>query len=153
MNHAKRAAATAATAAIIATAGVAGATSASAADNCPPGQEQVAAFGKTQCGTVTEIPDPPNQNQTGETGGQADSTTSSVTPSVGVILRDDNGALTTSGLSNRDQFEYLGEKMDGKHGDGTLIKIRQTSTGMGGWGELREGWIPVKYTQLPTMFD
>jgi hypothetical protein len=79
-------------------------------------------------------------------------TTSAVTPAVGVDFRDDHGNRTTSGISNRDQFEYLGVQREGKNGDGTLIKVRQLTNGRGGWGKLYTGWIPVKYTQLPSMF-
>ena len=79
-------------------------------------------------------------------------TVSSVTPSVGVDFRDDHGNRTSSGLSNRDQFEYLNARRQGRSGDGMLIKVRQITHGKGGWGPLYTGWIPVKYTQLPSMF-
>lgn len=77
--------------------------------------------------------------------GQIGSVIGFVTPAVGVDFRDDNGNRTTSGLSPRDQFKYLGQRKVGINGDGTLIKVRQITQGMGGWGDLYEGWIPEKY--------
>lgn len=110
---------------------------AASAASCPSGQVAIAGG----CGTVVgTLPD------------QSHGTTGSVVPEVGVDFRDEHGHRTGSGLSNQDQFRYLDQKKDGLNGDGTLIKVRQTTKGKGGWGELYEGWIPVKYTQLPKMF-
>lgn len=124
---------------------IAGTASASALD-CKPGQVKVMG----QCGTVT-----------GEDKRQGRSTgiTSFVTPSVGVDFRDNNGNKTGSGFYPANAFEYLGRKMHGKNGDGTLILVRQLtkaddgSVTQSGYGNLYTGWIPVKYTQIPSMFN
>lgn len=111
------------------------------ADSCPVGQEMTA-WG---CGTVE---DHPEQNES-----RGISTISSVKPSVGVDFRDANGNRTASGLSSRDQFKWLGETMPGNGTDGPLIKVEQISKNSGGWGPLYIGWIPVKYTQAPSLFQ
>lgn len=119
-----------------------------AADSCKPGQVQTS-FG---CGDVTgEIK--------GEQG-HPTGTTSFVTPSVGVDFRDENGRKTGSGFYPANAFEYLGKKKHGINGDGTLILVRQmtkandgASIVQSGYGNLYKGWIPVKYTQLPSMFE
>lgn len=111
---------------------------ASAVGHCSPGQV-VTGFG---CGTVKETA--PDETRGG-------TITTAVT--FDVNFRDDNGDRTSSGLGANDQFHYLGAKKMGKNGDGMLIKVKQTTTGQGGWGSLYEGWIPVKYTQLPSMFN
>ncbi|MCP9209510.1 hypothetical protein [Streptomyces cucumeris] len=109
-----------------------GAPAASAA-GCPEGQVKTSmGCGKTSKGT---------------------NSISSVTPAVGVDFRDASGNRTSSGLSNSDQFEWLGGKMTGKGDDGMLIEVRQVTHDMGGWGPLYQGWIPVKYTQLPGMWS
>jgi hypothetical protein len=109
----------------------------SAAEHCKLG-EVATSLG---CGKVTQtLPD--------ETKGG--STTSAVT--VPVDFRDADGNRTSSGLGVNDQFHWLGGKKQGKNGDGLLIEIRQTTHGGGGWGPLYEGWIPVKFTQIPSMF-
>jgi len=118
------------------------------ADSCKPGQVQTA-YG---CGDVTgEIK--------GEQG-KSTGITSFVTPAVGVDFRDENGNKTGSGFYPANGFEYLGKKKHGKNGDGTLILVRQmtksqdgASITQSGYGNLYKGWIPVKYTQLPSMFD
>lgn len=117
------------------------------ASDCKPGQVKTA-YG---CGDVT-----------GEVKGeQGESTgiTSFVTPAVGVNFRDENGTKTSSGFYPVNGFEYLGKKKAGKNGDGTLILVRQmtksadgSSVTQSGYGSLYKGWIPVKYTQLPSMF-
>lgn len=110
----------------------------SATGDCPTGQEKTV-FG---CATVTNAPD--------ITRGHG--SISSVTPSSGVVFRDGNGNRTTSGLSPRDKFMYVGQKMEGKNGDGTLILVKQMTKGVGGWGPLYLAWIPVKYTANPELF-
>lgn len=125
---------------------------AASADSCGPGQTARSTTqevknpltGEMEKGTVTECV------KADEFTGK---TISFVTPAVGVDFRDDNGNRTASGLSSNDQFEYLGEKRAGVNGDGTLIRIRQITTGKGGWGSRYEGWIPVKYTSVPSLFD
>ena len=117
-----------------------------AADSCKPGQVKTA-YG---CGDVTgEIK--------GEQG-KSTGITSFVTPAVGVDFRDENGNKTGSGFYPANAFEYLGKKKHGKNGDGTLILVRQMTKAddgavtQSGYGTLYKGWIPVKYTQLPSMF-
>lgn len=127
----------AAAAAIAGTIALGGA--ASAAD-CPAGQQMTV----RGCGTVTTYPDETRSSETG--------TSSFVTPAVGVDFRDDNGNRTSSGLSNQDQFVWLGGKKPGKNGDGTLIQVKQTTHGKGGWGSLYIGWVPLKYVSGPEMF-
>lgn len=147
----KTIAAGAAAVAIAGTIGLAG--TASADSQCGPGATAKVHYenrvnpqtGKTERAKITECPD------VVVSGGQGTSI-SSVTPGVGVDFRDDNGNRTSSGLSNQDQFEYLNAKKPGKNGDGTLIKVKQITKGKGGWGSMYIGWIPVKYTQIPSMF-
>lgn len=110
----------------------------SATESCPAGQEATL-FG---CATVTHHPDEENRRDTG--------ITSAVT--VNVSFRDNHGNKTDSGISTEDQFKWLGGKKLGKNGDGMLIEVEQTTEGKGGWGSLYQGWIPVKYTQIPSMF-
>lgn len=119
-----------------------------AADSCKPGQVKTA-YG---CGDVTgEIK--------GEQG-KSTGITSFVTPAVGVDFRDEDGNKTGSGFYPANGFEYLGKKKHGKNGDGTLILVRQLTKAQdgnavtqSGYGTLYKGWIPVKYTQIPSMFD
>lgn len=117
-----------------------------AASDCPAGQTKTA----MGCGTVQ------NSAETGFHTG----TTSFVTPAVGVDFRDDSGRKTGSGFYPANAFEYLGKKKHGINGDGTLILVRQMTKkkdGAGitqsGYGSLYRGWIPAKYTQVPSMFD
>lgn len=117
------------------------------ASDCKPGQVKTS-FG---CGDVTgEIK--------GEQG-KSTGITSFVTPAVGVDFRDEEGNKTGSGFYPANAFEYLGKKKHGKNGDGTLILVRQLTRAddgtvtQSGYGTLYKGWIPVKYTQLPSMFD
>lgn len=111
-----------------------------AATDCPAGQE-VTIMG---CGKVTQtVPDETIRRGTG--------TISATT--VNVDFRDENGNRTSSGMGTGDQFEWLGGRKPGKNGDGTLIEVKQTTTGKGGWGDRYEGWIPAKYTQIPSMFN
>jgi hypothetical protein len=125
--------------------------SASADSGCGPGvtaktsQRMVTnpLTGKQEMGTVTECPDV--KISAGVT------VVSSVTPGVGVDFRDDNGNRTSSGLSSRDQFKYLGLKKVGKGEDGMLVKVEQITQGRGGWGELYIGWVPMKYTARPDL--
>lgn len=141
----KTIAAGAAAAAIAGTIALGGTASAT---DCKPGQLKTA-YG---CGDVTgEIK--------GEQG-HPTGTTSFVTPSVGVDFRDELGRKTGSGFYPANGFEYLGRKKHGINGDGTLILVRQMtrakdgpSVTQSGYGTLYMGWIPVKYTQLPSMFD
>jgi len=119
---------------------------AAAASDCKPGQVKIAGG----CGNVTgEIK--------GEQG-RSTGITSFVTPAVGVDFRDENGNKTGSGFYPANAFEYLGKKKHGKNGDGTLILVRQLTRQDGpgitqsGYGNLYKGWIPVKYTQAPSMF-
>jgi hypothetical protein len=118
-----------------------------AADSCKPGQVQTA-YG---CGDVT-----------GEIKGEQGSPTgirSFVTPAVGVDFRDEDGNKTGSGFYPANSFEYLGKKKQGKNGDGVLILVRQETKQdsptvvQSGYGTIYKGWIPVKYTQIPSMFD
>ncbi|AYD81185.1 hypothetical protein SEA_JUSTBECAUSE_16 [Streptomyces phage JustBecause] len=118
-----------------------------AADSCKPGQVQTA-YG---CGDVT-----------GEIKGEQGSPTgirSFVTPVVGVDFRDEDGNKTGSGFYPANSFEYLGKKKQGKNGDGVLILVRQETKQdsptvvQSGYGTIYKGWIPVKYTQIPSMFD
>lgn len=110
-----------------------------AVTDCPAGQEMTV-FG---CGKVTSHPDESIHQGTGSH--------SAVT--VPVDFRDESGNRTSSGMGTGDQFEWLGGRKPGKNGDGTLIEVKQTTTKMGGWGNLYTGWIPVKYTQIPSMFN
>lgn len=116
-------------------------TGVAATSDCPAGQEKTV-FG---CAEV--------QHYEGETVQRGTGKISAVTPSQGVTLRDKNGNRTGSGLSNQDQFEWLGGKKPGKNGDGVLIEVKQITQGKGGWGSDYIGWIPVKYTQAPQMFN
>jgi len=118
-----------------------------AADSCKPGQVQTA-YG---CGDVT-----------GEIKGEQGKPTgirSFVTPAVGVDFRDEDGNKTGSGFYPANSFEYLGKKKQGKNGDGVLILVRQETKQdsptvvQSGYGTIYKGWIPVKYTQIPSMFD
>lgn len=118
-----------------------------AADSCKPGQVQTA-YG---CGDVT-----------GEVKGEQGKSTgirSFVTPAVGVDFRDEDGNKTGSGFYPANSFEYLGKKKQGKNGDGVLILVRQETKQdsptvvQSGYGTIYKGWIPVKYTQIPSMFD
>ncbi len=126
-------------------------TAATADTACGPGgeaevtQETVRnpVTGAMELGTVTTCPDVTTFRTT---------VISSVTPAVGVDFRNDDGDRTASGLSSHDQFRFLHLTKEGKGGDGLLIKVRQTTQGKGGWGPLYEGWIPAKYTQIPSMF-
>lgn len=111
----------------------------SAAEQCKVG-EVLTSFG---CGNVTTAPDESHRRGTGST--------SAVTTAV--TFRDARGNRTGSGLGIEDQFEWLGSKKQGKNGDGPLIEVRQITHGKGGWGPLYEGWIPAKYTQIPSMWD
>lgn len=118
-----------------------------AASDCKPGQVKVMG----QCGDVTgEI----KGEQGRETG-----ITSYVTPAVGVDFRDEAGNKTGSGFYPVNLFEYLGKKKHGKNGDGTLILVRQLTRDdpgtvvQSGYGDLYRGWIPVKYTQAPELFE
>lgn len=108
-----------------------------AAKDCPAGQDATL-FG---CAVVTTAPDEVKQGT---------NVNSAVT--VDVDFRDAQGNRTSSGMGNEDQFQWLGGKKPGKNGDGALIQVRQLTRGQGGWGPLYEGWIPVKYTQIPSMF-
>ncbi|MFE0472539.1 hypothetical protein ACFW2V_13085 [Streptomyces sp. NPDC058947] len=110
-----------------------------ATTDCPTGQEMTV----MGCAKVTDYEDETVQQGTGSH--------SAVT--VDVTFRDDQGNRTTSGMSSQDQFEWLGGKKPGKNGDGMLIEVKQISRGKGGWGPLYQGWIPVKYTHIPRMFD
>lgn len=110
------------------------------ADGCPAGQDMTV-FG---CAKVQGYPDQSSSSGT--------NIRSSITPAGGVDFRDSRGNRTGSGISNEDQFEWLGGKKPGKNGDGTLIEVKQVTHGKGGWGPLYQGWIPVKFTQLPSMF-
>jgi hypothetical protein len=110
-----------------------------AASDCPTGQEMTV----MGCATVKNYDD--------ETIRQGTGSTSFVT--VDVDFRDNDGNRTSSGMSNQDQFEWLGGKKPGKNGDGMLIEVKQISTGKGGWGSLYQGWIPVKFTSAPRMFN
>lgn len=141
----KTIATTAAAAALAGTVALGGVASAS---SCPSGQVKTA-YG---CGQVT-----------GEIKGEQGHPTgisSFVTPAVGVDFRDENGNKTGSGFYPANAFEYLGKKKHGKNGDGTLILVRQmtkaqdgASITQSGYGNLYKGWIPAKYTQIPSMFD
>lgn len=137
-------AAGAAAAALAGTIALGGTASAS---SCPSGQVKTS-FG---CGTVT-----------GEIKGEQGHPTgirSFVTPAVGVDFRDEDGNKTGSGFYPANSFEYLGKKKQGKNGDGTLILVRQETKHdsptvvQSGYGTLYKGWIPVKYTQAPEMFE
>lgn len=117
------------------------------ADSCKPGQVKTA-YG---CGDVT-----------GEIKGEQGKSTgirSFVTPAVGVDFRDEDGNKTGSGFYPANSFEYLGKKKQGKNGDGVLILVRQETKQdspmvvQSSYGTLYKGWIPVKYTQIPSMFD
>ncbi|MDQ8707537.1 hypothetical protein RCO28_34465 [Streptomyces sp. LHD-70] len=57
-----------------------------------------------------------------------------VTGGQGLSLRDANGTRTGSGLSDNDRAEFIA------CGPGGLVQIRQTTSGRGGWGTLREGY-------------
>jgi hypothetical protein len=118
-----------------------------AASDCKPGQVKIMG----QCGDVTgEI----KGEQGVETG-----INSFVTPAVGVDFRDENGNKTGSGFYPVNAFEYLGKKKQGINGDGTLILVRQLTRQdpgtvvQSGYGSLYRGWIPVKYTQAPELFE
>ena len=113
-----------------------------AVKDCPAGQE-MSVMG---CAKVTHHP-------SGRKGTGTHSAVDGRKAPSGVDLRDGNGNRTTSGLGPDDQFEWLGGKKPGKNGDGTLIEVKQVTTGKGGWGPLYEGWIPVKFTQIPSMFN
>lgn len=141
----KTIAAGAAAAALAGTIAIGGTASAS---SCPSGQVKTA-YG---CGTVTGEVKGEQGHPTG--------TTSFVTPAVGVDFRDEDGNKTGSGFYPANAFEYLGKKKQGKNGDGTLILVRQmtkandgASITQSGYGNLYKGWIPVKYTQVPEMFE
>jgi len=108
-----------------------------AVTDCPAGQEMTV----VGCAEVTHHPD-----ETKWGTGTNSATT------VAVDFRDQNGNRTNSGMGAEDQFEWLGGRKPGKNGDGMLIEVKQTTTGKGGWGSLYQGWIPVKYTQIPSMF-
>jgi hypothetical protein len=110
-----------------------------AASDCPSGQEMTV-WG---CAVVKTAPDETIRRGTG--------TISATT--VAVTFRDENGNRTDSGLGAEDQFEWLGGRKPGKNGDGQLIEVKQITTGKGGWGSLYQGWIPAKYTQIPSMFN
>jgi hypothetical protein len=118
-----------------------------AASDCKPGQVKIMG----QCGNVT-----------GEIKGEQGRHTgisSFVTPTVGVDFRDEAGNKTGSGFYPANAFEYLGRKKQGKNGDGTLILVRQLTKAddgtvtQSGYGSLYKGWIPVKYTQAPGLFE
>jgi hypothetical protein len=110
-----------------------------AVEHCPVGE----VFANGGCGKVVQtLPDEKRQG----TG-----TISAVT--VDVDFRNGDGERTNSGISTEDQFEWLGGKKPGRDGDGELIEVRQITQGKGGWGPLYQGWIPVKYTQIPQMFN
>lgn len=150
----KKGAVTAGAVAILLTGGLLVTAPAAAADSaCGPGVSGVSIkrmvknplTGQMEMGTVTECPDVKVSS-----GARI---VSSVTPGVGVDFRDDNGRRTGSGLSNRDQFQYLGATKTGDGEDGALVKVRQITQGVGGWGDLYEGWIPVKYTARPDIFN
>lgn len=118
-----------------------------AASDCKPGQVKIMG----QCGDVTgEIK--------GEQGAHT-GITSFVTPAVGVDFRNENGVKTGSGFYPANAFEYLGRKKHGINGDGTLILVRQLTRAddgtvtQSGYGSLYQGWIPVKYTQAPELFE
>lgn len=126
---------------------------AQAAGPCPSGQKAVVSYeqrhnpvsGKTERATITECK--PEVTGDGRAGA-----VSSVKPAVGVDFRDDEGNRTASGLSPRDEFQYMGMKREGKNGDGTLILVKQLTQGKGGWGPVYFAWIPVKYTVDPSLF-
>lgn len=129
------------------------APSATAAGPCKAGEKVVISYeqrynptnGKTERAKITEC----KSEITGN--GQAGAI-SSVKPAVGVDFRDDEGNRTASGLSPRDEFQFMGMKREGKNGDGTLILVKQLTEGKGGWGPVYFAWIPVKYTVDPTLF-
>jgi hypothetical protein len=129
-----------AAAGILAAGAIGGGVVVETSSGCPAGKEMTV-FG---CATV--------QNYPGETSSTGTNVRSSVTPSGGVDFRDKNGNRTGSGMSNQDQFVWLGSKKPGKNGDGMLIEVEQVTHGKGGWGPLYKGWIPVKFTQAPQMF-
>src|ERR1044072_6938 len=117
------------------------------ADSCKPGQVKTA-YG---CGDVT-----------GEIKGEQGKSTgirSFVTPAVGADFRHEDGHKAGPGFYPANSFEYLGKKKQGKNGDGVLILVRQETKQdsptvvQSGYGTLYKGWIPVKYTQIPSMFD
>lgn len=68
---------------------------------------------------------------------------SRVTPAVGVDFRDDNGFKTGSGLSPNDRFVYLGEPrmLNGE----MMVMVKQTTSGVGGYGSLYKGYIPTRF--------
>ncbi|MBD3004553.1 hypothetical protein [Streptomyces sp. 5-10] len=150
MNNAKRVAAVAAV--TIALSGGVLITTAVADSACGPGaigktsEQKVLnpATGRYETGTVTDCPDVTTSKPTG-------TVTSAISPLYSAVdFRDSNGVKTGSGLSNRDQFQYLNEKKT--VGGVELIRVKQITKGMGGYGSLYEGWIPVNYTMLPSMF-
>lgn len=112
-----------------------------ASGNCPDGQEKTL-FG---CATVTNAPD--------VTVDKGYGSISRVTPSGGVDFRDEDRNRTDSGLSPQDRFQYVGQKVEGKNGDGPLILVKQLTKGKGGWGPRYLGWIPIKYTENPSLFQ
>lgn len=110
-----------------------------AAESCPAGQEATI----LGCASVTQYPDETIRQDTGKRSAVV----------VNVSFRDANGHKTNSGISTEDQFVWLGGKKQGKNGDGMLIEVEQVTHGKGGWGPLYRGWIPAKYTQLPSMWS
>lgn len=67
----------------------------------------------------------------------------------GLILRDIKGKDLGSGIGEKQSFEFVN---CGPTGSG-LIRVRQLTRGEGGgWGDLYEGHVRAKFTQLPDMF-
>lgn len=67
----------------------------------------------------------------------------------GLILRDKHGNDLGSGIGEGQDFEFT---MCGEKGSG-LVKIRQLTRGTGGgWGNLYEGYVKIRWTSAPVMF-
>jgi hypothetical protein len=70
------------------------------------------------------------------------------TPKVGtggLILRTEDGAPTTSGISEGTHFEFLGQCARASGVD--LIKVRQTEPG--GWGPTYTGYVRREFANVP----
>ncbi|WP_331726300.1 hypothetical protein [Streptomyces sp. NBC_00470] len=65
-----------------------------------------------------------------------------VTPSVGVAFRDESGNRTGSGISPADRFTFSGTVVIAGT---TYYRATQTTTGVGGWGDLRSGLVPAGF--------
>lgn len=86
----------------------------------------------------------------GDNEGVGTTTSSPAAGTGGLIFRDQNGNDLGSGLGERDQFEWHGDK---RVVDGTvLIFVKQMTTGGGGWGSLYSGWVKAEFTQAPSIF-